>query len=70
MGSVPEWQKFFRSVAKPQDSFQDGASAQIMVAHGWLTDLRLPFAKPYDASVTAALRCNGVSEWVVFNRQR
>ena len=30
MGSLPERQEFFRSVAKPQDRFQDRASALLM----------------------------------------
>lgn len=35
MGSEPEWQEFFRNVAKPQDRFQDRASALLMTATGW-----------------------------------
>jgi hypothetical protein len=35
MGSLPERQEFFRSVAKPQDSFQDRASALLMAGRGW-----------------------------------
>lgn len=34
-GSVPEWQEFFRSVGKPQDSFRDRALPRRMTAHGW-----------------------------------
>ena len=35
LGSVPEWQEFFRSVGKPQDSIRDRASALLMAAAGW-----------------------------------
>jgi hypothetical protein len=35
VGSVAEGRKFFRSVAKPQDSFQDRALAPLMAGRGW-----------------------------------
>jgi hypothetical protein len=38
MGSLPERQEFFRSVAKPQDRFQDRASALLMTDDGWEGD--------------------------------
>jgi hypothetical protein len=38
LGSLPERQEFFRSVAKPQDRFQDRASALLMTDDGWGAD--------------------------------
>jgi hypothetical protein len=38
LGSEPEGQEFFRSVAKPQYRFQDGGSASLMTAAGWESD--------------------------------
>jgi hypothetical protein len=40
-GSLPERQEFFRGVTKPQDSFQDRASALLMAGRGWFCDGRL-----------------------------
>lgn len=38
MGSLPEWQKFFRSMAKLQDRFWDQAQASVSTETGWLAD--------------------------------
>lgn len=35
-GSLADWQKFFRRVAKPPDRFRDRTSARLMTASGWI----------------------------------
>ena len=36
MGSVPEWQEFFASRAKPPYRFRERGSAPRMAGHGWI----------------------------------
>lgn len=41
LGSLPEWQEFFASGAKPPDRFRDCATAPLMTDDGWEGEWRL-----------------------------
>lgn len=51
MGSLSEWQQFFRTGAKPPRRFWDRASALLMAGDGWKAEWRVGIVPPTDASL-------------------